>query len=207
MGEGAAVLVLEELEHALARGAPILCELVGYGLSGDAHHITSPDPRGRGAVRAMRAALRDAGRGGASVDYVNAHATSTPLGDDIEAAAIGEALIRWEEEQGGVAADGGGGRERNLYVSSTKGMTGHLLGAAGALEAAFAALSIVDGMVPPTVNYGGGSGGTDDESSRGFRHVTGRDAVERDVRVVMSNSFGFGGTNASLVFVKYEGGE
>ena len=190
MGEGAAVLVLEELDHAISRGANILCEVRGYGLTGDAHHVTAPDPEGRGAERAMCMALERAGISASAVDYVNAHSTSTPLGDEIEARAIDRALIRNEQSSGE--------RESNLYVSSTKGATGHLLGAAGAIEALFAAKSIVEGIIPPTANL-------DDvcDPDVGFKFVSGGSHVH-DVNVAMSNSFGFGGTNAALVFCAYK---
>ena len=180
MGEGAAVLVLEELEHALACQAPFLVvEIVRYGVSGDAHHMTAPSDDG--AARAMQNALSTA----SPVDYVNAHATSTPRGDEIEARVIDQVLGRQQ--------DG-----KKVLVSSTKGATGHLLGAAGALEAAITVQTIVDGQVPPTLNleypdY------VNDEAT-GFDHVY--ETTARDVRVVVSNSFGFGGTNASLVFQK-----
>ena len=189
MGEGAAVLVLEELDHAISRGANILCEVRGYGLTGDAHHVTAPDPEGRGAERAMRMALERAGISASAVDYVNAHSTSTPLGDEIEARAIHRALIRGTETSG---------RESNLFVSSTKGATGHLLGAAGAIEALFAAKSTVDGIIPPTANL-------DDvcDPDVGFKYVSG-ESHAHDVNVAMSNSFGFGGTNAALVFCAYK---
>ena len=189
MGEGAAVLVLEELDHAISRGANILCEVRGYGLTGDAHHVTAPDPGGRGAAQAMRMALERAEISPSAVDYVNAHSTSTPLGDEIEARAIDQALIRGEQSSE---------REANLYVSSTKGATGHLLGAAGAIEALFAAKAIVDGIIPPTANL-------DDvcDPDVGFKYVSG-ESHAHDVKVAMSNSFGFGGTNAALVFCAYK---
>lgn len=189
MGEGAAVLVLEESEHAISRGANILCEVKGYGLTGDAHHVTAPDPEGRGAERAMRMALERAGISPSAVDYVNAHSTSTPLGDEIEAKAIDRALIRDEITSK---------RETNLYVSSTKGATGHLLGAAGAIEALFAAKSIVEGIIPPTANL-------EDvcDPNVGFEYVPGKPQTS-NIDVAMSNSFGFGGTNAALVFCAYK---
>eukprot|EP00624_Nannochloropsis_granulata_P001792 evm.model.NODE_1880_length_10929_cov_34.235886.3 len=163
MGEGAAVLVLEEMEHARARGARALAEVIGYGMAGDAHHITAPSPDGGGAFRAMRSALKNAsmagrrGEGGregvrmGEVDYVNAHATSTPVGDTIEGYAIQRLLIEHRKEEG----ERGGIEEKQkkrMYVSSTKGATGHLLGAAGALEAAFTVLALRDGVVPGTAN-------------------------------------------------------
>lgn len=184
MGEGAAILVLEELEHAKQRGVSILAEVRGYGLTGDAHHVTAPDPEGHGAERAMRMALQQAGLPASSVQYVNAHATSTPKGDEIEALAINRALL---------SAD----RSKDLFVSSTKGATGHLLGAAGALEAAFTILSLTKGSIPPTRNLED----TDDkENPVSFRYVQEALMTVDDLDVAMSNSFGFGGTNASLVF-------
>jgi 3-oxoacyl-[acyl-carrier-protein] synthase II len=189
MGEGSAILVLEELEHAKKRGVSILAELRGYGLTGDAHHVTAPEPTGRGAERAMRMALQQAGLPAASVQYVNAHATSTRLGDEIEALAIDRTLCR---------AD----RIDDLFVSSTKGATGHLLGAAGAIEAAFTIRSLMDGTIPPTKNL---TELDENESSTSFHYV--QDAPVNacaNFDVAMSNSFGFGGTNASLVFTKYK---
>jgi 3-oxoacyl-[acyl-carrier-protein] synthase II len=176
MGEGAAILVLEELEHAMNRGAPILAELSGCGMTGDAHHITSPDLNGDGAKRAMQLALKRANK---RVQYVNAHATSTPLGDEIEAHAI-DGLFDTSK----------------LLVSSTKGATGHLLGAAGAVEAAFAVQALVDKTIPATRNLLTIAG---TEAVR-FTHVQNVPVHKEDLAVVMSNSFGFGGTNASLVF-------
>jgi 3-oxoacyl-[acyl-carrier-protein] synthase II len=177
MGEGAGMVVLESLEHARARGARIHAELAGYGMSGDAWHITSPNESGDGAFRAMRNALRNAGVAPSDIGYVNAHGTSTPAGDDIELAAV--------ERLFGAAAQG-------LAMSSTKSSTGHLLGAAGAVEAIFSAMAIRDGVVPPTLNL--------DVPSRESRiDRVARTAQERTFNVAMSNSFGFGGTNASLV--------
>ena len=182
MGEGASVLILEEIEHAIARGANILCELSGYGLSGDAYHVTSPDPDGKGAERAMRMALKRAGIEPKDVDYVNAHATSTPIGDEIEKRTIDRVLNHKS-------------RCKDLHVSSTKGATGHLLGAAGAIEAAFAVNSIVENLVPPTKNLT-----LKDKSEEGFfKHVI-DESVKKDVSIAVNNSFGFGGTNACLVF-------
>ena len=187
MGEGSAILVLEELEHAKQRGVPILAELKGYGLTGDAHHVTAPDPDGRGAERAMLMALKQAGLPTSSVQYVNAHATSTPKGDEIEALAIDRTL-----------SDGSSG---GLFVSSTKGATGHLLGAAGAIEAAFTVLSLIEGSIPPTQNLEE----TDDaEKSFSFHHVRDEPIKNVNLTVTLSNSFGFGGTNASLVFTRYD---
>jgi len=185
MGEGAAIFVLEELEHAKGRGATILAELCGYGLSGDGHHVTSPDPLGRGAERAMSMALECAGIDASLVDYVNAHATSTPMGDEIEAKTIDRRM--------GVC------RISNLFVSSTKGATGHLLGAAGAVEAAFTVMAMQDSMIPPTRNLNINEM-TDIEQQVSFNHVI--ESTESTVDIAMTNSFGFGGTNASLVFSK-----
>lgn len=184
MGEGAAVLVLEELEHAKARGATILAELAGYGLSGDAFHITAPDSEGRGAERAMKMALNQAGSDGSDIEYVNAHATSTPKGDEIEAHAIERVLQNdaWSSHGGST-----------LFVSSTKGATGHLLGAAGALEAAFTVMAIVDQVAPPTRNL------KEIDGDFKFNHVL-EAGTSVPIRGAISNSFGFGGTNASLVF-------
>jgi len=189
MGEGAAVLVLEELGHAISRGANILCEVKGYGLTGDAYHVTAPDPEGRGAERAMRMALARAEISPSAVDYVNAHSTSTPLGDEIEARAIDRALIRDDQSNA---------RGSELFVSSTKGATGHLLGAAGAIEALFAAKSIVDGIIPPTANL-------EDvcDPNVGFQYVS-QESRRCGVKIAMSNSFGFGGTNAALVFAAFK---
>jgi len=179
MGEGSALLILEELEHAKRRGVPIICEVRGYGISGDGYHVTSPDPNGRGAERAMKMALERARIHTCAIDYVNAHATSTPMGDEIEERTIAR-----------VATDDA--REKNLYVSSTKGATGHLLGAAGAIEGAIAAMTIKDGVVPPTRNLC-------IDNNNGLHHVT-DSCIKDDIHVAVSNSFGFGGTNASVVF-------
>ena len=177
MGEGAGVVVLEELEHARARGAKIYAEVVGYGLSGDAYHITSPAPDGDGGFRAMTAALKNAGLTPDDIDYVNAHGTSTPVGDEIELGAVARLL-------GNAAA--------KVTMSSTKSATGHLLGAAGAVEAIFCTLAIRDQVAPPTINLENPSVATPID-------LAPLKAVERDIDVVLSNSFGFGGTNASLV--------
>jgi 3-oxoacyl-[acyl-carrier-protein] synthase II len=178
MGEGAGVVVLESYEHAVARGAKIYAEVVGYGMSGDAYHITSPTEDGDGAFRCMKAALNRAGLAPSDIDYINAHGTSTPLGDEIELKAV-ERLV------GNAAA--------KLAMSSTKSATGHLLGAAGAVEAIYSVLAIRDGIVPPTLNL-------DDPSVETAIDLVPHKAKQRPVEIVLSNSFGFGGTNASLVF-------
>jgi 3-oxoacyl-[acyl-carrier-protein] synthase II len=178
MGEGAGILVLEELEHARARGAKIYGEVVGYGLSGDAHHITAPAEGHAGAFRAMRAAFRNGGLTPADVQYVNAHGTSTPLGDDLELEAVERFF---------------GDSARGLAMSSTKSATGHLLGAAGAIEAIFSLLAIRDGVAPPTLNL-------DEPSRASVIDRVAHEAQERPIDCVLSNSFGFGGTNASVIF-------
>jgi 3-oxoacyl-[acyl-carrier-protein] synthase II len=177
MGEGAGCVVLEEYEHAKARGAKIYAEVKGYGLSGDAYHITAPSEDGDGGFRAMTAALKDAGMTPGDIDYVNAHGTSTPLGDEIELRAI-------ERLFGNAAA--------NLSMSSTKSAIGHLLGAAGAVEAIFCALAIRDGVIPPTLNL-------DNPSVETAIDLTPHKAKKRQVKAAMSNSFGFGGTNAAVI--------
>ena len=177
MGEGAGVVVLEEYEHAKARGAKIYAEVIGYGMSGDAYHITSPTPDGSGGYRAMAAALKDAGIGPEEIDYVNAHGTSTQIGDEIELSAV-ERLL-------GAAAS-------KVTMSSTKSATGHLLGAAGAIEAIFCVLALRDQVAPPTLNLDNPSVATPIDLAPNV-------AVKREINVALSNSFGFGGTNASLV--------
>ncbi|MGV2129707.1 beta-ketoacyl-ACP synthase II [Agrobacterium vitis] len=182
MGEGAGIVVLEELEHAKARGAKIYAEVVGYGLSGDAFHITAPAEDGDGAFRCMTMALKRAGMTAADIDYINAHGTST-MADTIELGAV-ERLV--------------GASASKISMSSTKSAIGHLLGAAGAVEAIFSALAIRDGIVPPTLNLD-----TPDVDSA--IDLVPHKARKRDVRVALSNSFGFGGTNASLVLRRFEG--
>jgi 3-oxoacyl-[acyl-carrier-protein] synthase II len=178
MGEGAGVLVLEELEHARARGAKIYAEIVGYGLSGDAHHITAPAEGHEGAYRAMQAAFRNGGLTPADVQYVNAHGTSTPLGDDLELEAV-ERMF--------------GDDARRIAMSSTKSATGHLLGAAGAIEGIFSILAIRDNVAPPTLNL-------ENPSRESIIDRVALQAQQRPIDVALSNSFGFGGTNASILF-------
>jgi 3-oxoacyl-[acyl-carrier-protein] synthase II len=183
MGEGAGVVVLEELEHARKRGANIYAEVVGYGLSGDAHHVTAPAQDGHGAFRAMRNALQRAQLNPEDIDYINAHGTSTPLGDEIELGAVKRLF---------------GAHVASLSMSSTKSATGHLLGAAGAVEAIFSILAMNEGLVPPTLNLD-----TPSPACDGMDLVPHR-ARERAVRAVLSNSFGFGGTNASVVLAAHQ---
>ena len=182
MGEGAGVVVLEELEHATARGAKISAEVIGYGMSGDAYHITSPAEDGDGAYRCMMAALKRAGLQSHDLDYINAHGTSTPLGDEIELRAVERML---------------GNDTGQVSMSSTKSATGHLLGAAGAIEAIFSILAIRDQIVPATLNL-------DNPSVETSIDLVPHLPRARKVDVALSNSFGFGGTNASLVFRKFE---
>jgi 3-oxoacyl-[acyl-carrier-protein] synthase II len=181
MGEGAGIVILEELEHAKARGATIYAEMAGYGATGDAYHLTAPAPDGEGAQRAMRRAMKDAGITAADVDYINAHGTSTPANDLNETKAI-KAVF--------------GEHAKGLHVSSTKSMTGHMLGAAGAVEFIFGALCTRDCLVPPTINYST----PDPELDLNY---TPNAAAQRDVRVVLSNSFGFGGHNVTLAIRRY----
>ncbi|MBI3436883.1 MAG: beta-ketoacyl-ACP synthase II [Proteobacteria bacterium] len=181
IGEGAGIVVLESLEHAERRGARIYAELIGYGLSGDAYHITAPAPDGDGATRCMHAAIRRAGISAAEIDYINAHGTSTPLGDEIELAAVQRIV-------GNAAA--------RISMSSTKSAIGHLLGAAGAVEAIFSILAIRDEVVPPTINL-------DNPSVETAIDLVPHVARKRGVDTTLSNSFGFGGTNASLVFRRF----
>src|SRR5688500_10711020 len=178
MGEGAGVVVLEEYEHAKARGAKIYAEVVGYGLSGDAHHVTAPHPEGSGAFRSMEMALKKAGMTPGDIDYINAHGTSTPLGDELELGAVRRLF---------------GNEVANLSMSSTKSAIGHLLGGAGAVETIFCILAIRDQIVPPTLNLDNPSDGCADVD------LVPHKAKERPVRAVLNNSFGFGGTNASLI--------
>jgi 3-oxoacyl-[acyl-carrier-protein] synthase II len=180
LGEGAGAVVLEEYEHAKARGAHIYCELVGYGVSADAHHMTAPPEDGDGGYRAMRNALKDAGLDSGSIDYINAHGTSTPLGDVAETVAVKRLL---------------GEHARKVAVNSTKSMTGHLLGAAGGVEAVFSILAVRDQVSPPTINL------RTPDPACDLDYVP-NTARKMPIRVALSNSFGFGGTNGSLVFAR-----
>jgi 3-oxoacyl-[acyl-carrier-protein] synthase II len=182
MGEGAGVVVLEELEHARARGARIYAEVVGYGLSGDAYHVTAPTPDGDGGYRSMRAALGRARLEPGDIDYINAHGTSTPLGDEIELGAVKRLF---------------GSAANRISMSSTKSAIGHLLGAAGSVEAIFSLLAIHHQTVPPTLNLDRPSEGCDID-------LVPHEARRREIRAALSNSFGFGGTNASLIFARPE---
>jgi 3-oxoacyl-[acyl-carrier-protein] synthase II len=179
MGEGAGLVVLEELEHAKKRGAKIYAEVVGYGLSGDAHHVTAPPEDGSGGFRSMRAALKRAKLNPEDIDYINAHGTSTPLGDEVELGAVKRLF---------------GDAAYKLSMSSTKSAIGHLLGAAGSVEAIFSIKALNDGVVPPTLNLDNPSEGCDID-------LVPHEAKRRKVRAALSNSFGFGGTNASLIFI------
>jgi len=183
-GEGSGTLILEELDHALARGAKIYAELVGGGMSADANHITAPHPDGLGAKLVMTNALRDAGMSTSDIDYINVHGTSTPLGDISETKAI-QSLF--------------GEDAYRLNISSTKSMTGHLLGAAGAVEAIASVLSVQNDIIPPTINHF-----TDDPEIDPKLNLTFNKAQKREVRAAQSNTFGFGGHNASVIFKKYQ---
>jgi 3-oxoacyl-[acyl-carrier-protein] synthase II len=183
MGEGAGILILEDYDHALNRGAKIICEITGIGLTGDAHHITAPAPGGEGAVRSMKEAIRDSGISNEDVNYINAHGTSTTYNDISETTAIKTVF---------------GDHAYKLIVSSTKSMTGHLLGAAGAIEAIATILAIVNDIVPPTINLTN----QDPECDLNYSALT---ATKRKINYAISNTFGFGGHNASILFKKYEG--
>ncbi|OGP84989.1 MAG: beta-ketoacyl-[acyl-carrier-protein] synthase II [Deltaproteobacteria bacterium RBG_16_54_11] len=183
MGEGGAVVILEELEHARARGAKIYAELIGYGNTGDAYHLAAPDPDGDGAARCMQMALRDAKLSPEAIDYINAHGTSTELNDITETVAIKRVFKDYAHK---------------LPISSTKSMTGHLLGAAGSTEAVFSVLAIRDKIIPPTINY-------ENPDPRCDLDYVPNAAREAEVKVVLSNAFGFGGTNATLIFKRFEG--
>jgi len=182
MGEGAGVIILEELEFARRRGATIYAELVGYGMSADAYHITAPSEDGDGGMRVMQAAIKQAGIDPAAVDYINAHGTSTPYNDKLETLAIKRVF---------------GDHARKLAISSTKSMTGHLLGAAGGLEAGITVLAIRNQMIPPTINYET----ADPECDLDYVPNTKRAAA---IQYALSNSFGFGGTNGALLFKKFD---
>ncbi len=183
MGEGAGVLVLEELEHALARGAKIYCEIAGGGATADAHHITAPHPEGLGARNVMHVALKDAGMKPGDIDYINVHGTSTPLGDVAETRAIMNVF---------------GDSAYNLNISSTKSMTGHCLGAAGVVEALACILAVTKNIIPPTINHF-----TDDPELDPKLNFTFNKAQEKEVNAALSNTFGFGGHNASVIIKKY----
>ena len=184
MGEGAASLVLEEYEHAKARGAKIYGEVIGGGLTADAHHITAPHPEGLGAKNVMKFAFKDAGIDPSEVDYINVHGTSTPLGDISETKAIRDVF---------------GDQAFKLNISSTKSMTGHLLGAAGAIEALACLLAINEGVIPPTINHF-----TDDEDFHPDLNFTFNKAQKKEVNIALSNTFGFGGHNVSVILRKCE---
>jgi 3-oxoacyl-(acyl-carrier-protein) synthase len=182
MGEGAGILILEEMTHALERGANIYAELIGYGLSGDAYHVSAPDPDGDGAIRCMKMAVEYAGLKPEDVDYINAHGTSTKLNDLSENKAI-KAVF--------------GDHAHKLAISSTKSMTGHLLGGTGGVESIFSVLTIKNGIIPPTINY------ETPDPDCDLDYVPNK-ARKVDVKVAMTNSFGFGGTNGSLIFKAFE---
>lgn len=183
IGEGAGAIVLEEMEHALARGAKIYCELAGGGMSADAHHLTAPHPEGLGAVLVMNNTLEDAELKATDIDYINVHGTSTPLGDIAELTAIKKIF---------------GEHAYTMNISSTKSMTGHLLGAAGAVEAIACVKAVQENIVPPTINHF-----TDDPAIDPKLNLTFNKAQQRTVNVAMSNGFGFGGHNATVVFKKF----
>jgi 3-oxoacyl-[acyl-carrier-protein] synthase II len=183
VAEGAGILILEELQFALKRKAKIHGELIGYGYTGDAYHITAPSPDGDGAIRCMKMAMKDAGLKPEDVDYINAHGTSTPLNDLTETLAIKSVF---------------GDHAKKIPISATKSMTGHLLGAAGSTEAIFTILAILDGIMPPTINY------EEPDPQCDLDYVP-NVARRKPIKVAMSNAFGFGGTNATLVFKKFEG--
>lgn len=182
LGEGCSIFILESLESAMSRGANILCEITGYGASSDAYHITSPEPTGRGFVSAMNMAINDAQINPEQIDYVNAHGTSTPMGDPLESNALKTVLKD---------------HAKKVWVSSTKSMTGHLLGAAGAIESAFCVQTLVTGKVAPTINL-------DNPSPECDLDYVPNTAREKNIKHVMNNSFGFGGTNSCLIFSKFE---
>ena len=184
LGEGAGGLVLEEYEHAKARGAKIYCEVAGGGMSADAHHITAPHPDGLGANNVMKYALEDAEMNANEIDYVNVHGTSTPLGDIAETKAIIKVF---------------GEHAYDLNISSTKSMTGHLLGAAGAIESIASILAVQNDIIPPTINHF-----TDDDELDSKLNFTFNEPQKREVRAALCNTFGFGGHNASLIFKKYK---
>ena len=182
MGEGSAVLLLEDRDHAIARGAKIYAEVVGYGMSADAHHITSPHPEGRGAAKSMNMALRKAGLVPEDIDYINAHGTSTPVGDPMEVSAVKKVF---------------GDHAYKLAMSSTKSMHGHTLGAAGAIESLICILAMRDGIMPPTINL------DNPDQLCDLNHVA-HVAQKRELNIVLNNSFGFGGHNVSLIMTKGE---
>lgn len=182
MGEGAGILILEELEHAQKRGAKIYGEVVGYGTAGDAYHITAPDPEGDGALRGMQAAVKDAGIKAEEIDYINAHGTSTEMNDKLETLAIKRLMGEYAKE---------------VAISSTKSMTGHLLGAAGAVEAIACLMAINEGIIPPTINY------TTPDENCDLNYVPNK-AIKKEVNYAMSNSLGFGGHNATIILKKYQ---
>lgn len=181
MGEGAGVLILEDLEHAKARGAKIYAEVIGHGATSDAHHITAPHPEGEGASRCMKMAIKSAGINPDQIDYINAHGTSTPLGDIAETMAIKRTF---------------GAHATQLNVSSTKSMTGHLLGAAGGIESVFCVKAIEQKMIPPTINL-------ENQDPECDLNYTANKAVEKELKYVLNNSFGFGGTNSSIIFKQH----